>query len=243
MKRFIADLHIHTCLSPCAEIDMTPRRIIDRAVKKGLDIIAISDHNSADNIGVTVKMAEGRGIKVFPSMEITSMEEAHVIAIFSSIEEAVEMQKLIFKGLPDRKAEERLSGYQLVVNEKDEIINFCRKHLLGASDMSIKTLVQTVHSLGGICIASHVDRGSFSVTSQFGFIPEDVAFDALEISYNTDKEKAEVMLSEYKSIPWIKSSDAHHLNDIGRITTSFYLEKPSFEEMVMAFRGQRKIEW
>lgn len=242
-KRFVADLHIHTCLSPCAELDMTPLRIIDSAVKKGLDIIAISDHNSAENIEISMKIAMDRGIKLLPAMEVTSYEEAHVIALFDSIDNIMGFQEIIYRNLPDGANDEKLQGYQLIVNENDEIIRFNKRLLFIATMLSIKELVNVIHSLGGLAVASHIDKEVFSVISQLGFIPPDINFDALEISYNTKKQKAENLFSEYKSIPWITSSDAHHLRDIGRNPTLFFLEDASFEEIQKAFMGLRKIEW
>ena len=242
-KRFIADLHIHTCLSPCAELDMTPLRIIDAAVKKGLDLIAISDHNSAENTEIAMKIAQEKGIKVLPAMEVTSYKGAHVLAIFDSIEEVMGMQKIVYKNLPGGINDEKLSSHQVVVNEKDEVIGFNKRILFGAIGLSLKAIVDTIHSFGGIAVASHIDKEIFSVISQFGFISDDIAFDALEISYNTKRQRAEAVFGEYSSIPWITSSDAHHLNDIGRRTTSFFLEELSFEEIKMAFKGKRRIEW
>lgn len=243
MKRFIADLHIHTCLSPCAELDMTPLRIIDEAVKKGIDMIAISDHNSAENAAIAMNIGMSKGITVLPAMEVTSYEEAHVLAIFGSIDSAMKMQEVVYKNLPDGINDERLQGYQLVVNEKDEVLRFNKRLLFGAVNLSAKTLVDTIHSLGGLAVASHIDREVFSILSQLGFIPGDIEFDALEISYHTKRQKAEAVFGEYKSTAWITSSDAHHLADIGRRTTSFFLEELSFEEIKMAFKGQRRIEW
>lgn len=243
MKRFVADLHIHTCLSPCAELDMTPLRIIDAAVKKRLDVIAISDHNSAENAGIAMKIAQDKGIKVLPAMEVTSYEEAHVLAIFDSIEKVMGMQEIIYKNLPDGINDERLSGYQVVVNERDEVLGFNKRILFGATGLSLKAIVDATHFFGGIAVASHIDKEIFSVISQLGFIPDDIAFDALEISYNTKRQRAESVFGAYKAIPWITSSDAHHLNDIGRRTTSFFLEELSFEEIKMALKGERRIEW
>lgn len=242
-KRFIADLHIHTCLSPCAELDMTPRRIIDTAVERGIDIIAVSDHNSAENAEVAVRIAADRGITVLPAMEITSSEEAHVIALFDTIEKISIFQEVVYRNLPDGTNDERLRGYQLVVNEKDEILSFNSRLLINATLFSLKDLVDAIHSHGGLAVASHIDREFFSVLSQFGFIPENIRFDALEISYNTKKNKADAVFGAYRSSSWITSSDAHHLDDIGRRTTSFFLEEASFDEIERAFRGERKIEW
>lgn len=242
-KRFIADFHIHTCLSQCAELDMTPRRIVDMAIKRGLDIIAITDHNSAGNVETAIKIGLQKGLKVLPAMEVTSHEEVHVLAIFGSIENVIEMQEIVYKNLPDGINNEKLHGYQLIVNEKDEILRFNKRPLFSATNLSIKDIVDTIHSLGGLAIASHIDKEIFSVISHLGFIPYDVEFDALEISYNTKKDRAESIFREYMSIPWITSSDAHHLHDIGRRAICFFLEELSFEEIVRAFKEKRRIEW
>lgn len=243
MKRFAADLHIHSCLSPCAEVDMTPRRIIDRALEKGIDIIAISDHNSAENLEVAMKIADGKDIEVLPAMEITSYEEAHILAVFRSVESAVVMQKIIYAKLPDGTNDERSLGYQLVVNENDEIIEFNKRLLIGTTGIPAKDLIDTVHSLGGLAVASHIDRDFFSVISQLGFIPVDMRFDALEISANTGMDRAKQRFGEYGHIPWITSSDAHSLNNIGKRTTAFFLNEASFDEIALAFKGERDIEW
>lgn len=243
MKQFLADLHIHSCLSPCAELDMTPRRIIDEAVKKGLDIIAISDHNSAENLEVAAKIALNKGIMLLPAMEITSYEEAHVLAFFDSVGKAVEMQDVVYRNLPDGINDERYYGYQLIVNENDEIVEFNKRLLINTTGLSIKKLVDTVHSLGGLAVASHIDRESFSIISQLGFISDDMQFDALEISRNATRNAAEAAFADYADKPWITSSDAHNLRDIGRKPASFFLQEASFDEIVRAFKGERKIEW
>ncbi len=222
---------------------MTPRRIIATALKRGVDIIAVSDHNSAENAEVAVRIAEDRGITVLPAMEITSYEEAHVVALFDTIEKIAAFQEVVYKNLPDGINDERLRGYQLVVNEKDEILSFNKRLLFNATLFSLKDLVDAIHSHGGLAVASHIDREFFSVISQFGFIPEGIQFDALEISYNTKRAKADAMFGAYRSSSWITSSDAHHLDDIGRRTTAFFLEEASFEEIARAFKGERRIEW
>ncbi len=243
MKRCPADLHIHSCLSPCAEPDMTPRRIIDGAVERGLGIIAIADHNSAENLEVAGRIAQSKGITVLPAMEITSYEEAHVLALFGSVGSAVAMQDVVYRNLSEGLNDERFLGYQLVVNEEDEIIRFNPRLLITTTGLHLKDLVDAIHSFGGLAVASHIDRGSFSVISQLGFISDEMGFDALEISCNTRRERAEALFGAYAAIPWITSSDAHNLGDIGKRTTSFFLEEASFDEIARAFRGERKVEW
>jgi hypothetical protein len=243
MRKFTADLHIHTCLSPCAELDMTPRRIIEASLVKGLDIIALSDHNSAENTGVAVELARDRGITVLPAMEITSAEEVHVLALFSSVEKATAMQEIVYGSLQEGVNDEEHFGYQLVVNERDEILEFNKRLLIGATSLSLSSLVAAVRALGGIAVASHIDREFAGVIGQLGFIPEDVNFDALEISYNTARERAQTRFSDYASLPWITSSDAHALHDIGRRVTTLVLQAASFEEVALALKGYREIHW
>lgn len=243
MKRFTADLHIHTCLSACAEPDMTPRRIVEQALGKGLDLIAVTDHNSAENAAVAMKLGAGRGITVLPGLELTSAEEAHVLGLFGSLEQALAMQELVYRELPPGVNDERAIGYQLVVNEDDEILEFNKRLFFAAAGLPVKELVAAIHSLGGLAVASHIDREYFSVLSQLGFIAPDLAFDALEISYTTGKAAALSRFGEYCGFPWITSSDAHRLEDIGRRATSFVLEEASFSELCLALKGGREITW
>ncbi|MBF0557944.1 MAG: PHP domain-containing protein [Nitrospirae bacterium] len=238
-----ADLHIHTCLSPCADLDMTPLRIINAAVARGLQIIAISDHNSAENTAVAVATGIDHGITVLPAMELTSQEEAHVLALFDSAENILAMQEIIYGSLQSGVNDEIGIGYQLVVNELDEILDYNKRLLIGATSLSLGELVRNIHSFGGIAIASHIDRHSFSVLSQLGFIPDDVAFDALEISYSMGMEEATSRFGSYKGIPWLTSSDAHSLGDVGRKYTTFLLQEPSFSEISLALKGEREMRF
>ncbi len=222
---------------------MTPRRIINSALGKGLHIIAIADHNSAENTEVAVRTGQELGITVLPAMELTSREEVHVLAIFDSTENAASVQEIVYSKLQDGCNDELNIGYQLIVNELDEILAFNKKLLIGATSLPLGELVNNIHDFGGLAIASHIDRGNFSVISQLGFIPSDAAFDALEISYNMERQDAAVQFSNYAAIPWITSSDAHNLTDIGRRTTKFILNEPSFDEIARAFKGEREIKW
>ncbi|MEW6115810.1 MAG: PHP domain-containing protein [Nitrospirota bacterium] len=243
MKRCIADLHIHTCLSPCAEVDMTPRRIVEKARAQGLDIIALSDHNSAENIQLALDLAKEENITVLPAMEVTSREEAHVLALFRSAESATAMQEIVYRALPAGVHDEQAVGYQLIVNERDEIMEFNKRLLFSATGLTAREIIDAIHALGGLAIACHIDREHFSVVSQLGFISDDLSFDALEISRATGMDRARSLFSAYASFPWITSSDAHQLADIGSRTTAFFLNEPSFEEIALAFKGERKIEW
>jgi len=233
MRNFVADLHIHTCLSPCAELDMTPLRIARKAAEKGLDIIAVSDHNSAENALASIRAGREAGVAVLPAMEVTSSEEAHVLALFGVAEAALEFQRLVYSSITEGAG--KGGQNQVVVNERDEVMGFCDRLLIGATSMKLGEIIDAVHGLGGIAVASHVDREAFSVSSQMGFVPAELGFDAFEI---IDREKADAALTFHRSAPRIRSSDAHYLADIGRRTTSFVMESPSFREIALALAGE-----
>lgn len=245
LKEFRADLHIHSCLSPCAELEMSPLEIVRTAAGRGLDIIALTDHNSAENIIAAQKAAVNTGLTVLAGMEITSSEEAHILALFEGIEGILKLQEIVYEKLLPGENDEKRFGEQIVVNELDEVLEFNNRLLIGATTLSAQEVVNIVHSLGGLAVASHIDKEAFSVISQLGFIPPDLEFDALEMSPNTDRATAEGAFPDYSSFTWISSSDAHYLTDIGKRTTSFFMNEPTIAEMALAFKNLdgRRVEW
>ncbi|MEN8265048.1 MAG: PHP domain-containing protein [Nitrospirota bacterium] len=245
LKEFKSDLHMHTCLSPCADLGMSPREIVKTAEEKGLDIIAITDHNSAENIIAAIKASENMRLKVLAGMEISSSEEAHILAFFDSIEGIMKLQDIVYDNLMPGENDEKLFGEQIVVNEKDEVLDFNKRLLIGATMLTAQEIIDTIHSLGGLSVASHIDKDAFSIISQLGFITEDLAFDALEMSPNITRNQAEESFGSYHSFTWISSSDAHYINDIGKRTTSFFMNEPTIEEMALAIKKMdgRKVEW
>ena len=236
---------MHTCLSPCAEIDMTPREIVRASVERGLDIIAVTDHNSAENAEATQRAAEGTGLDVLAGMEVTSSEEVHVLALFESPDGAKLMQEIVYENLPSGENDERLYGHQIVVNEHNEVMGFNKRLLISATKLTVGRILDFVISFGGICIASHVDRESFSVLSQLGFIPEDLKFDAVELSPRISRDKAETAFAGVKSFAWVSFSDAHYVKDIGKRTTTFSMREPTFQEMrqALALKDGRSVSW
>jgi PHP family Zn ribbon phosphoesterase len=240
LKAMKADLHIHTCLSPCADLRMSPQAIAEQARIKEIDILGICDHNSVENVPALIKAASQFEISVFPGMEVTSQEEVHILALFDNLEPALELQKIIYSNLPGENDEEAF-GMQVVVNEMGEVLRFNNRLLIGASTLSVSDVVNTIHSLEGLAIASHVDREGFSITGQLGFIPPGLGLDALEISSAMTYEEAKDKFDPV--FPLTTSSDAHFLEDIGRAATTFYIKNASTEEIKKAFlnRDGRKI--
>lgn len=235
LRLFKADLHIHTCLSPCTELDMSPKRILAAAKEKKLDIIGICDHNSSENSLAVMKAAKKMNIHVFPGMEVTSQEEVHVLALFDEIENALKLQKFVYENLPGEN-DEKAFGMQVVVNEKEEVLGLNKKLLIGATTIPLEEVIRQIHSFSGIAIASHIDRESFSIIGQLGFIPDNLELDALEISPNiTFKEARKRYANHY---PITCSSDAHFPDDIGKSFTSFLLEDITVAEIKMALKNQ-----
>jgi len=226
MKEFKADIHIHTCLSPCADLEMSPKNIIKEAKKKGLDIIGICDHNSAENFPAMEKSANIEGIKAIGGIEITSREEVHILGLFGNKRDLFFMQEAVYSNLHGVNDEERY-GLQVVVNENDEILGFNNKLLIGATEMSVEEVVELIHKFNGIAIAAHVDREGFSIIANLGFIPEGLKLDALEIIEPSMRDK----VNTNKDFVFITSSDAHLINDIGKRYSCFLMKEITFEEI------------
>jgi 3',5'-nucleoside bisphosphate phosphatase len=236
MKNLKGDLHIHTCLSPCAELDMSPLTIVRESLDKGLDFIAVCDHNSAENTGAVIRAGARMGLHVFPGIEVNSMEEVHTLAIFDNEKQALSMQQIIYEHLHEKNSPE-IFGEQVIANELDEVEGFNERMLIGSTQLSIESIVREVHRLGGISIACHVDRPSYSIISQLGFIPPDLNLDAVEISCRAKRDSSGD-LEILQGLPVITSSDAHFPDDIGRCCTSFFIKAPSLDEIRMALQNK-----
>ena len=239
LKEFKADLHIHTCLSPCADDEMSPEKIVEQAKINKLDIIGICDHNSAENVAATRKTGEKEKIVVIGGIEVSSQEEIHILALFNYEKDLFEFQAFIYKELSGFN-DEKSFGKQLIINENNEIIGYNNKLLIGATSLPIQKIVQTICSLDGLAIASHIDREHFSIISQIGYIPEGLPLDALELSPNYDHRKRN--LEDY-GFPLVTFSDAHFPEDIGKCFTIFLMKEASIEEIRKALSGEngRKV--
>jgi len=235
LNSYKADLHIHTCLSPCTELDMSPQAIAEQASQQKIDILGICDHNSAENVPALIEAAKRYAIRVLPGMEVTSQEEVHILALFDDLEPALELQDIVYRHLPGENDEEAF-GMQVVVNAEGEVLGFNSKLLIGASTLSIEEVTAHIKALDGLAVAAHIDRQGFSLLGQLGFIPPELPLDALEISPRTTFAKAQ---AEYNPrLPLTCSSDAHTVPDIGTGYTTFLLKDRSTGEIKKALRGE-----
>jgi hypothetical protein len=229
MKAYRADLHLHTCLSPCAELDNSPQGLARAARDAGLDLIAVTDHNACLNVAAVREAAAGRPA-VLGGMEVTSREEVHLIALFPDDGALFTFQETVHAHLPDTE-DERVFGDQVVADAGDGVLGFCRKLLWGAVDLSLEALVERIHRLGGLAAAAHVDREGFGLIGQLGFIPPALPLDALEVR---DPSTHRI---EGTRLPLYTASDAHRPEEVGMRVTTFTLAAPTLDELRNAFRG------
>lgn len=234
MNRFKADLHIHTVLSPCGDLEMSPSNIIRAAKSKQLDLIGITDHNTTRQCAVIRELGLREGIYVLCGAEVTTKEEAHCLAFFDTTESLEAFQEYLDAHLPDVKNNPDLFGYQVAVDAEDNIFFEEDRSLVSAIDQSIEKIEETIHSLNGIFIPAHVNKGKNSVISQLGFIPDDLKFDALELSKHISREEFISQNKYLRNNVFIKSSDAHLPELIGETTTLFVMEALNFEEIKKA---------
>jgi 3',5'-nucleoside bisphosphate phosphatase len=244
MKRFEADLHIHSVLSPCASLDMSPLKIIEAAKNAGLHMIAITDHNSTRNAEVTHTLGAKHGIFVLMGAEINTREEVHCLAFFETIQKLNLFQEYLDKKLGFLINDSKLFGYQLVVDEEENILMEEDRMLIQALDASIDEVYNHVKSLDGLFVPAHITRRSGGILEQLFMIPNDIWVDGLEINLETGYSKLIEEHKELREYSFIRSSDAHQLADIGSARSYFFMEDLSFSEIKMAFakRDQRLIE-
>ena len=230
------DLHIHTVLSPCAEVEMIPPLIVRRAQEVGLDLIAITDHHAAENIAAVQRAAAESDLTVLPGMEVQTREEAHILCLFDTLEQVGRWQEIVYASLPKAKNRPEMLGPQFVVDETGEFVRENERLLLASTNLTTEAVVAQVRELGGLTIASHVDRPSFSLLGNLGFVPPGLALAGLEISARCDVKRLYGQHPGLESWPLIRSSDAHCLADMQAWTTA-EVEAPTLAELDLALRG------
>jgi 3',5'-nucleoside bisphosphate phosphatase len=239
LRRIKADLHVHTCLSPCSGLDMSPREVVSAALGKGLDLIGICDHNSAENVLAVKKAGLRNGLMVLGGMEVTSSEEAHILVFFDDDDDLLKFQDFIYRHQQGTN-DEHAFGQQVIADDEDGVTGFCDRLLIGATSLPAAAIVEAARAAQGesLVIAAHVDRGSFSIIGQLGFVPPQLALDALEVSAHMTAAEAAVRFPDCGKYPIITSSDAHGLGDIGKRTMCFTIEDGNVAEIKKALAGR-----
>ncbi len=232
--KLAADLHIHSTLSPCASLEMSPAAIIRRAHELSLDVIAVTDHNSVENGFYAAALGEKTGVKVLFGMEAQTSEDVHLLCLFEDRPPAERFNERIYSLLPDVPNNPDFFGDQVVADEQDNIVRHEGKLLLNALDISLPELLELVRSHGGFAIPAHVEASPFGLLVNLGMVPRELAGAVLEISYAARAETVVRANPALSGNPLISNSDAHFLKDMGRARTVFSARASSLPALIDA---------
>jgi PHP family Zn ribbon phosphoesterase len=244
MNSYRADLHIHSVLSPCGDLEMSPGNIVDEAARKGLDIIAVTDHNHTGHARLTRDLGARKGIWVVYGVELNTREEVHCLTFFDTNVQLERFQEILDENLPSLPNDTSLFGHQVIVDENEQIQEEIQHSLYPGVGIEIGEAARMVHELGGLFIPAHVDRPRNGLYAQLGVWPGGLKVDGVELSRQTDQEKIVKDHPELSGYSLIRNSDAHFLKDIGRSFSSFLMERRDFKELGLALKGEkgRRVE-
>ena len=237
MKLFY-DFHLHSCLSPCGDNEMTPFNLVNTAKVFGYDIIALTDHNSCKNCRAAVKAGKAAGITVVPGMELCTSEEIHVICLFPDCDKAEAFGALVRENIPPVKNRTDIFGDQLVMDSADAVLGQEELLLNTASAFSVDDVPALVKDYGGVCFPAHIDRASFSLLSSLGDFPADLDVAAFELTPDADEQS---YLEKYPAVRGkriLRDSDAHYLENMLLPRHTIDLPECSAQAVIDALRGK-----
>lgn len=230
--KYFYDLHMHTALSPCGDPDMTPNNIVNMSLINGLDIIAVTDHNSAENVCAVMEAAKNTELCVVPGMEVATQEEFHSICLFETLSQVLELQQYVYSVLPPVKNKPEIFGVQHIMDMQDNVVGECDKLLISAAEISVYELAEFVKKIHGAMLPAHIDRQSYSIIMSLGFIPEDLPIKYVEISKATVPEILYAKNTYLQRYKYIQSSDAHYLENISEAQNQIDLPYKNAKEIV-----------
>lgn len=240
--RIYYDFHIHSCLSPCGDEEMTPHDIVQMAAILGLNAIALTDHNACGNCAAAAEVAREVGITLLPGMELCTAEEAHVVCLFPTVEQALAFEAVVLPTLPPVKNRPEIFGEQVICNAADEPIGTQEILLTTASGISVDSVVALARSFGGTAFPAHIDRPSYSVTAALGDLPP-LGFTAVEITASGDTAALRDQYHEIGDKPLLLNSDAHRLDDIAEAGAYLELPENTAETIIAALNGDIVCAW
>lgn len=241
--RVYYDLHIHSCLSPCGDNDMTPNNIVNMSLLNGMDMIALTDHNSCKNCRAAVRAGEEVGVTVVPGMELTTSEEAHVVCLFPTVEQAEAFGDYVESRSPEIRNRPEIFGDQLIMDWQDEVVGRVSRLLINASSISVGELPGLMAEFGGAAFPAHIDHDSYSVISSLGAIPAEAEFHAAEISGKGDKELLLKRYPELQDMILLMDSDAHYLDWLKERRPWLDLPEKTARCLVDALNGKIQVKW
>ncbi len=215
---------------------MLPELIVEQAQELGLQIIAVTDHNSVENAASVVNAAQGTGVTVLPGAEVQTREEVHMVTLFDTLERALSWQEQIYANLPPLKNDEAHFGEQLLLDANGEPVGYLDRLLLTSTDFSVDDVVRRVRELDGLCLPAHVDRSMYSIIANLGFIPPELEVVGVEISMNIGPVEARERFSQLAGYGLVANGDAHRLSEMVRRTT-FKMAAPTVAEISLALQG------
>ncbi|MFW5992339.1 MAG: PHP domain-containing protein [Halanaerobiaceae bacterium] len=231
------DLHVHTVLSPCADLLMTPGNILTKAGEEGTDILAVTDHNSAENVEVMMKLAAGTQITIIPGMEVETREEVHLLCLFKTLDDVMALQDIIYNALPDLENDEEYFGYQLLTDINDEYRGQVKRLLAVATDLSPGEVVEEVYRLGGVVIPSHIDT-AHGLLYNLGLIPPELNLSVMEISRNADVVRLKERYKELQDCHFVKNSDSHYLSELKPLML-LELNRKNLQEIIRVLQNEK----
>ena len=237
MPTFRAELHVHTVLSPCAEVEMIPPLIVQEALDRGIQIIAITDHNASANVEAVQQAAAGTDLTVLPGMEVQTQEEVHALCLFDTLEQLAAWQRRVSRSLPPLENNAELFGEQFVVDGEGEFIRRETQLLLTSANLSIDDIHREVTRLGGLLIPAHVDRKAFGLFANLGLAPVEISIEAMEISRHLAVEDAPRRFPQLRAYPLIQSGDVHRLEEFLGVN-QFEIEAPTVAELRKALKKE-----
>ena len=239
MAELYYDLHIHSCLSPCGDDDMTPANIAGMAAIKGLDVIAVTDHNSCKNCPAVLAAAEEYGILAIPGMEINTSEEVHAVCLFEELKAAMEFDAYVYDRLFPFPNKEEIFGRQQIYNTDDQVCGTVPNLLINAADISFEGLWELVRGYGGIMFPAHVDKTANSLIANLGFIPPDSKFTAAEVKDLKKLHPLKKANPYLESCRIISNSDAHYLEHIHEPELTLQVEEKSVKGVLQALMNMK----
>ena len=235
------DLHIHSCLSPCGDDDMTPANIVGMAAVKGLNVIALTDHNSCRNCPAAMYHGEKYGVIVIPGMELTTQEEVHVTCLFPTLEDALAFDALVYEKLLPVPNREDIFGKQQIMDEQDEVVGIKEHLLINATTISFDEAFSLAESFGGIAYPAHVDKSSNSVISNLGFVPPESTFTCAEFHDFKNLHRIRREHPYFENCNVICCSDAHYLQDIQEPEYQLYAESREIPDILEALTKRLSV--
>ena len=228
------DLHIHSCLSPCGDNESTPGNIVGMAVVKGLDVIALTDHNTCKNCAAAMTIGKEYGITVIPGMELTTSEEVHVLCLFHTLEDAMGFDAFVEPRILQIPNDPKVFGDQFICDENDEVKGTFSNLLISATDISFDRVDDVIKPFNGVMVPAHVDANSFSLTSNLGFVPPDTNFKCFELQKMENLHKLQDANPYLRDCNVIKDSDAHYIEHISEAVNTIYAESNSIDDVLAA---------